>query len=150
MMFVFIGFVIAFVQGGIVRRMAPRFGEKRLIALGMLLLLPGFFIVAWAPCTTSFYTGLFFMAVGSALAMPCLSSLVSRYTPSDRQGSVLGYFRSAGALARAVGPIAGGVLYWQLGSAAPYWLGGAFLLLPLILATRLPAPPGEEGPEAAS
>lgn len=148
-MFVFIGLVIAVVQGGFVRRLAPRLGEKRLILGGIGLLVPGFFVIAWAPGTTSFYGGLFLLSVGSALAMPCLSSLVSRYTPDDRQGSVLGHFRSAGALARAVGPIVGGILYWQLGSASPYWLGGAFLLVPLVLAGRLPAPPSAPVAEAA-
>ena len=51
-----------------------------------------------------FYLGLGFLAVGSALATPCLTALVSLYTPADRQGEVLGTFRSLGALSRAVAP----------------------------------------------
>jgi len=139
-MFVFVGLVIALVQGGIVRRMAPRLGERRLAVFGLVVLLPGFFAVAVTNSVGLLYAGLFAMAVGSALAMPCLSSLVSRYTPVENQGLVLGCFRSAGALARGVGPILGGVLYWQMGSAAPYWIGGVFLLLPLALALKLPPP----------
>ncbi len=139
-MFIFVGFVIAFVQGGIVRRMAPRLGEKKLAIRGLVILLPGFFAVAIAQSAGVLYAGLFAMAVGSALAMPCLSSLVSRYSPLENQGLVLGCFRSAGALARALGPILGGVLYWQMGSAAPYWIGGVFLLLPVGLAIGLPEP----------
>ena len=76
--------------------------------------------------------------------MPCLSALVSRYAPPDRQGWILGQFRSAGALARAIGPLAGGALYWHLGSAAPYWGGALFLLLPLALALGLPPVPARE------
>ena len=74
----------------------------------------------------------------SALAIPCLSALVSRYSPDDRQGFVLGTFRSFGALSRAVGPLLGGVLYWSLGSAAPYYAGAFLLLVPLLLAVQLP------------
>jgi MFS family permease len=140
-MFVFVGLVIAFVQGGLVRRLAPRLGERRLVLAGLVLLLPGLVAIALAAGSAALYTGLFFLAVGSALVMPCLSSLVSRYCPADRQGMVLGQFRSAGALARALGPLAGGLLYWRLGSAAPYWTGAAFLLLPLLLASRLPPVP---------
>ena len=140
-MFVFVGLVIALVQGGVVRRMAPRLGEKRLALVGLVALLPGFFVVAVTGSVGLLYAGLFAMAVGSALAMPCLSSLVSRYTPGENQGLVLGCFRSAGALSRALGPILGGVLYWQLGSGAPYWVGGLFLLLPILLALGLPDPP---------
>ena len=139
-MFVFVGLVIALVQGGVVRRLAPERGEKRLVLVGLTLLVPGFLLLAWAQTAPVLYAGLFLMAVGSALAMPCLSALASRYAPAQRQGLVLGHFRSAGALARAVGPLAGGVLYWRLGSAAPYLLGAAALLLPVLLAARLPAP----------
>ncbi len=151
-MFVFVGVVIALVQGGVVRRLAPRLGERRLVLAGLAMLVPGFFAIAWAQGTGMLYAGLFLMAVGSALTMPCLSALISRYVPADRQGVALGSFRSAGSLARAIGPILGGVLYWQLGSAALYWIGGLSLFLPLALASRLPTPaqePVEEGGEAA-
>jgi MFS family permease len=143
-MFVFVGFVIAFVQGAIVRRSAPKLGEKKLAIFGLIVLLPGFFAIAVTHSVGLLYTGLFAMAVGSGLAMPCLSSLVSRYSPAENQGLVLGSFRSAGALARAIGPILGGLLYWQMGSAAPYWVGGLFLLLPLGLSLKLPRPPLQE------
>ena len=137
-MFVFVGFVIAFVQGGVVRRLAPRLGEKKLTLFGLAALVPGFFAIAWASTPGALYGGLFLMAVGSALAMPCLSALCSRYAPVDRQGLVLGQFRSAGSLARALGPIVGGALYWKFGSFMPYLAGGLFLLIPLYLATKLP------------
>jgi MFS family permease len=148
-MFVFAGILIALVQGGVVRRMAPRLGEKRLTLTGLALLLPGFFAIGAAGSELMLFTGIAFMAVGSALAMPCMSSLVSRYAPSDRHGLALGTFRSLGALARALGPVAGGVLYWQLGSAAPYWAGAAFLVLPLALAVGLPPVPAAEPAPAA-
>ena len=46
-----------------------------------------------------------------------------------------------GSLARAVGPILGSLLYWRLGSTAPYMFGAAFVLIPIGLAMTLPAPP---------
>ncbi len=140
-MFVFVGLTIAVVNGGVVRRMAPRYGEKKLVLAGLVLLLPGFGLIGGAGGTGLFYFGLFCMAVGSALAMPCLSSLVSRYTPDASQGFVLGTFRSMGALSRAAGPILGGTLYWTLGSAAPYYAAAAFLLIPLGMAVGLPPVP---------
>jgi MFS family permease len=72
--------------------------------------------------------------------MPSLSALVSLYTPPDRQGRVLGVFRSLGALARALGPLAASLIYFRFGSAAPYLTGAAALLLPLAVATGLPRP----------
>ncbi len=144
-MFVFVGVVIALVQGGVVRRLAPKRGEKNLAVTGLALTVPGIAAIGFAGSLTVFYLGLFLMAVGSALASPCLSSLVSRYTPADRQGLSQGVLRSMGSLARAAGPILGGLAYWSLGSAAPYYIGAACLLVPLGLARALPPVPAAEG-----
>ncbi|MDP6520607.1 MAG: MFS transporter, partial [Planctomycetota bacterium] len=141
LLFVFIGLVIAGVQGGLVRRLAPRYGERRLILVGLLLHLPAFAMLARVNSSPGMYGALFLMATGSALLMPCLSALVSRYTPADRQGFSLGTFRSMGALARALGPVLGGLAWWRLGSAAPYTNGAIFMLLPLALAFGLPPVP---------
>jgi MFS family permease len=140
-MFTFVGLIIAFVNGGVVRRLAPRLGEKRVAIAGLAVLVPGFLVVGRAGGPGALYAGLVFLAVGSALAMPCLSALASRYAPPERQGLALGAFRSLGSLSRAVGPVLGGILYWRLGSAAPYYAGALLLLLPLYLATKLPPVP---------
>jgi MFS family permease len=140
LMFVFVGVLIALVQGGLIRRLAPRLGDRRLARTGLVLILPGFLLVGFAGSVALLYAGLACMAVGSAFVMPCLGGLVSRYAPADQQGRALGSFRSVGALSRAVGPIAGGLLYWRLGSAGPYVAGAIFLLLPIVLSLRLPEP----------
>lgn len=145
-MFVFIGLMIAFVQGGIVRRVVPKVGERKVSVFGLAALIPGFLLVGFASSVGLLYLGLFFMAVGSALAMPCFSALVSRYSPDNVQGLVLGSFRSVGALARAIGPLLGGVLYWLYGSEAPYITGAVLILLPLYMAIGLPPVP-EHAPE---
>jgi len=140
LMFVFVGLTIAFVQGGLVRRLVPRLGEIRLALFGLAGTIPGFLLIGLAYTELQLYVGLAFMAGASALALPCLTSLVSRYSPADRQGLALGTFRSMGALSRAIGPVLGGLLYFGLGSGAPYFAGAAFLLLPLALVLALPAP----------
>ena len=83
------------------------------------------------------------MAAGSGMAMPSLNSLVSRYTPADRQGLSLGVFRSLGSLSRSIGPIIGGVLYCKFVSTIPYWVGASFLIVPFLMALKLP-PTSEE------
>lgn len=149
-MFVFVGLIIAFVQGGLVRRLAPWLGEARLARFGLALTVPGFVLIGLAESSGVLYAGLACMAVGSAFVMPCLSALVSRYCPADRQGLALGTFRSMGSLSRGVGPILGSLLYWKFGSASPYWVGAAFLILPLGLAMSLPPVPPEEQTDATA
>ena len=147
--FIFVGLIIALVQGGVVRRMAPKLGEKKVTLCGLILLVPGLLITGTAQTGGMFYLGLAFLAVGSALATPCLTALASLYTPSDRQGEVLGTFRSLGALSRAVGPIIACAAYWRLGSEYPYYGAAALVLLPLLLALGLPPVPGRASPEPA-
>ncbi|MCS5627584.1 MAG: MFS transporter [Planctomycetes bacterium] len=146
--FIFVGLIIALVQGGIVRRMAPKMGEKKVTLYGLILLVPGLLVTGTADSVGLFYLGLAFLAVGSALATPCLTALASLYTPADRQGEVLGTFRSLGALSRAVGPIIACAAYWKLGSVSPYYGATALVLIPILMALGLPAVP-KRGDEAA-
>jgi MFS family permease len=137
-MFVFVGLMIALVQGGLLRRLAPALGEKRLVQIGVSCVAPGFLLVAMAGSSTPFYLGLAAMAFGSALVIPSTSALVSKYAPEAQQGFALGLHRSAGALSRAVGPLLGGTLYWRFGASTPYVVSAVFLALPLAMSFGLP------------
>ena len=141
-LFLFIGIVIAVVQGGLVRRLAPKYGEVRLAIAGLIMIVPGLIIVALAqpPSEVPLYFGLFLLAAGSSLVTPSLTALVSLYTPTDRQGETLGVFRSLGSLGRAFAPIAAALVYWKFGSAWPYFGSAMLLLVPIALAWQLPTP----------
>lgn len=43
--------------------------------------------------------------IASATVGPCLTTLVSMYGGEDEKGTIIGIFRSLGALSRAVGPV---------------------------------------------
>ncbi len=139
-MFVFVGLLIALIQGGFVRRLAPKIGEVRLAFAGMAATFPGLILVGLTQTTGMLYAGLFFLAAGSALVMPCLSALVSRYAPAQHQGLALGVFRSLGSLSRTIGPLMGGLLFYAVAPWAPYFLGAAGILWPLLLTRTLPEP----------
>ena len=138
-MFIFIGFVMAMVQGGFVRRRASQIGEEKLVFGAMIFSIPGLLILSQTTSTWSFYLGLFFLAVSSAIIIPCLTALASIYAPSDDQGRVLGVFRSLGSLSRVIGPFLAGIIYWRFGSEHPYLWGSAFIVIPLVLAKTFPA-----------
>ncbi len=143
-MFVFIGMSLIFFQGGVARQLIKRVGERRTALAGVCCTLPGFLIIGNAASTEVLYGGLLLMTAGSGMTMPSLNSLVSRYTPGDRQGLSLGVFRSLGSLSRAIGPIMGGLLYWKFDSSMPYWIGAAFLVVPFFMALNLPPVPDDE------
>ena len=102
-MFIFIGVTLALVQGGYVRRKVQTVGEKRMALQGLVSIIPGLVIIAYAYSSWMLYLGLFFLAIGSSLVIPTMTSLVSLYTPSTEQGRSIGIFRSLGGLARVIG-----------------------------------------------
>jgi MFS family permease len=139
-MFVFIGLIIALVQGGYVRRKAHLIGEGKMAFQGLTLLIPGLLLIGFAKGSLLLYTGLFFLAMGSAMSIPTLTSLVSLYTPKDLQGKSLGIFRSLGSLGRVIGPLTASVIYWKYGATYPYVIGAIFLIIPIIMVKMLPEP----------
>jgi MFS family permease len=139
--FIYIGFIIAFVQGGVVRRKAASVGEKKMATMGLFALIPGLILIALAESVFMLYAGLFFLAIGSSMVIPCLTALVTLYTPASEQGHSVGIFRSLGALARVAGPIFAAVFYYRFGSSSPYLVGSIFLLIPIYMVTKLPMPP---------
>lgn len=140
-MFIFIGFVIGMVQGGYVRRKAHQIGERKMSFNGLIAIIPGLILLAFAQGPLMLYGGLFFLAVGSAMIIPCLTSLVSFYTPKGMHGQSLGIFRSLGSLGRVIGPIYASLVYWRFGSVKAYLIGAALIILPAMLVKVLPNPP---------
>jgi MFS family permease len=139
-MFVFIGFVLILVQGGIVRRLASPVGEKRLAVIGIACGIAAFLILAVALNLGLFFGALALMAFSIGLASPTLSALVSLYTKEEEQGAALGVFRSAGSLARAIGPLLAAFTYFAYGSKSAYLFGALIVVLPLLLVLQLPKP----------
>jgi len=139
-MFIFIGFIIGMVQGGYVRRKAHQVGERKMSFQGLVAIIPGLLILAFAQSPFLLYMGLFFLALGSAMIIPCLTTLVSFYTPRGMQGQSLGIFRSLGALGRVIGPVYASLVYWRFGSMNAYLIGAALVLFPAFLVKKLPAP----------
>lgn len=143
-MFIFIGFIIGMVQGGYVRRKAHQIGERKMSFQGLIAIVPGLIILAFAKAGWMLYAGLFFLSLGSAMIIPCLTSLASFYSPSHMQGQALGIFRSLGALGRVIGPIYASLVYWKFGSVNAYLIGAALIIIPALLVRRLPEPPKKE------
>lgn len=147
-MFLFIGFVLILVQGGIVRRLANPVGEKRLAVSGLACGVLAFLALAFAAQIGPFFIALAIMAISIGLTSPTLSALVSLYSDETRQGANLGIFRSAGSLARAIGPLAAALIYFIFGSSSAYIFGAIIILIPLAMALPLPQPAKPEGTEA--
>ena len=135
---VFIAAIMVVIQGGAIRPLARRFGERRLLLAGSLLLTASLAAVPWARPVAVLLIPLAISGAGRAIAHPAMLSLVSRGAEADRRGEVMGTFQSSASLARVVGPALAGLLYDQ-GPALPFLLGAALMVVGLILGLGLPA-----------
>jgi MFS transporter, DHA1 family, tetracycline resistance protein len=142
----FVGVLIVLVQGGLVGRLARRFGEGRLTVVGAALMVPGLLLIPLAPGSRGagyavLYTAMVPLALGNGLLHPSLHSLLSRRAPGDEQGGVLGLNQSLSSLARVAGPTAGGLLFQTLGIGTPFLAGGAVMLAAATVAVSAVRPP---------
>ena len=157
-LFLFNGACMIFAQG-LARQLVKRLGQRKVVMLGMLVAAVAFVSVALIPTPTpatpspawsegAFYLGLGLISFATGLILPSVSALVSLYSDASEQGRNLGILRSAGSLARVIGPVTAALLYFHFGSHFWVYLGGALLMLPAIWIVRGLPDPSPEGTSA--
>lgn len=132
-LFGYLGVVMALVQGGLIRRLAPRWGDKNLAVWGCFLMAVG---LATIPLNSSLLwlvatSGI--LAVGESLANPALISSISKGTHEFIQGQTMGVTQSLASLSRFIGPVTAGYLYQQHGALSPYLVSAGLMLVTLLL-----------------
>ena len=148
-LFLYVGFLGAGVQGGLIGRLVKAHGERVVILGGIVLISIGLailpvasagFALSWK-ILVPLLTSLALLAFGQGLNHPATMGLLSRLTRDSAQGSTIGLTRSFGALARTLGPAAGTSLFAVWGPTSPFWAGFALMLLALGLAVaKVPTP----------
>ena len=138
-LFLFMGVIVAGIQGGLIGKLAKAVGEKALIIIGALSFTAAFIAVPSIYRVPLLYVIAFFVALGQGLTYPSLTSLVSKAAPDNERGSILGLATSIGSLARFIGPVATGWLYDAAGVRGAFWGAAAFTAAATIIAFTLPA-----------
>jgi MFS family permease len=127
-------FVMAGIQGGGIKPLAQRFGERKLLLGGVTLMAAAFLAVPAPASVGLLLVPLVLSAVGRAVSQPSMLSMVSFEATPETRGAVMGRFQSAASAARTIGPLVAGVLFdWQMG--LPFWFAGILMLIaiPLVL-----------------
>lgn len=152
--FAFIGIIGVLIQGGMIRRMVPKYGERKLAAFGAFVLAASLFLLPMSQelgglgALLAISAG---VAVGNSFMTPTLNGLLSRSVDKRWQGRALGLMQSSGSLGRAVGPaLAGWLAMFNLREHYgrwPFFTSGFLLLIAFGLVLTLfrtePAPLSE-------
>lgn len=108
--FALIGFLVALVQGGVVRPLTKYVSEARLAIAGASIEVVGFAVLTFSivlaspeQAVTWLFVSLVIIVVGYACLQPNLYALLSRWSDPQRQGATLGVGQSVNALARIFG-----------------------------------------------
>ena len=138
--FGFIGICGAIVQGGLIGVFTKRVGVRRMLLWGCPAIAMGLMIIPLPEAGNTFYVvqaiSIVLLSLGNGLMMPAINSLVSRNTPPESQGRMLGLLQSTSSLARAFGPFIAMVLYHQF-SSLPYLVGGGLMVIAFFLSLIL-------------
>jgi DHA1 family tetracycline resistance protein-like MFS transporter len=124
--FMYVGLSIALVQGFLVRKLMPKYGERKLLIVGYV-----FFILAMAGIGAAEVIWFLaiantFLALGHGLLNPAVNGSLSLLATAKEQGELMGVNQSLAALARVFGPPIGGYLYKTYGTASPFYAAAVF------------------------
>lgn len=135
-LFAFVGLISATIQGGLVGKLARRFGEAALVGAGATLLAAGLFALPYASTIPVLLITMVVLGAGFSVVSPSLNSLISLQVGPTEQGGMMGVARSVTTLARVAGPAWAGFLFAQWGRDWPYLAGGTVMVAVVALAVR--------------
>jgi DHA1 family tetracycline resistance protein-like MFS transporter len=136
----YVGITLGIAQGVFIGPLIARFGERNVARIGLTLVAPSLAIMPFLPSVAWVVLGSTFLSFGAGIATPSIQSLISRTASAGMQGGIFGITQGLGALARIFGPISGQTAL-QRDLRLPYLIAGGVVLLPVLLAWFVIAPP---------
>ena len=138
-----VGVTAAIVQGGLVRRIIPKLGERMAITVGILITTTAFVLYGVAPAGWVFYVAIVVGALGG-MTGPATQGLMSKAVPPSEQGMLQGGLASLTSITSIVGPpLATNLFGFFISDRAPvkvpgaaFFAGAVLLLLGLAAARR--------------
>lgn len=136
----YVGVLAVLIQGGAIGPLVRRYGERRLVQAGLLLLGSSLILTAFTTSWPLLLVVLIPLALGTSLSTPALNSLISRESPPQEFGRIIGLSQAGAALARVVGPITAGFALNHGGVPAPFLVAAVCGLVAFAGAMRLREP----------
>jgi MFS transporter, DHA1 family, tetracycline resistance protein len=135
--FLAIGGAGMLVQVLLIGPLVARYGEARIIVGGLILLATSMVLQPLIRMPVLSVGLMAMLMMGHSLAFPNAGALVSRSTPADQQGSVMGLNMATNALSRIVAPPVFGWVYGNIGPDAPYFLCAAMITGVIFIARQV-------------
>lgn len=131
--FAFIGLATVITQGGIIRILVDKVKEEKLIQAGFFFVAASSLIIFFSHSVSMLFISAAFLALGLGFINTSARAKISLHSSDEEQGLVLGAVEGLSSLARAIGPITGGILIDQMSMTAPFLISSIFLIFGLLL-----------------
>ncbi|HRH02497.1 MAG TPA: TCR/Tet family MFS transporter [Bacteroidia bacterium] len=139
----FVGLMVALVQGGLIRIINPKLGQKRSVYFGLALYGIGLFLFSIASQGWMMFAILVPYCLGG-ISGPALQGIISNQVPTNEQGELQGGLTSVMSLTSIIGPplMTNLFSYFTASSApiyfpgAPFFMGALLCVLSVGLAMR--------------
>jgi DHA1 family tetracycline resistance protein-like MFS transporter len=139
----FVGLMIAIVQGGLIRIVIPKLGQKKSIYIGLTLYVIGFVCFAFATKSWMMFAFVIPFSLGG-ICGPALQGVMSGQVPANQQGELQGALTSLISVTSIVGPLLMTNLFSYFTAAdapiyfpgAPFLMGAVLTLFSVLFAVR--------------
>jgi len=152
--FLYIGFLSVVMRSLLLGPIVSRLGETWSMRLGAMALIAGFITYTLA---TGFWTLALVMPlvpIGTALLFPTTTALTSRWVEKSELGTTMGTAQTFAGMSRTVAPLISTTLFQRVGSAVPFYVGAAYIVVVLFLSLRVedgaPTTDADDEPKPAS
>jgi multidrug resistance protein len=136
LMYFVAGVGMALVQGLLIGKLAPRYGEKRLAVIGLSGFAIGGVLYTLVPVFGWLYPLTFIQFALTGFIFPTLGTMASRQVNQSEQGMLAGVRAAMGGLTAALGPLWAGLSYDHIAPVAPFWVGAVIVLAAGVILAR--------------
>lgn len=133
-----IGLSIAIVQGGLIRIIVPKLGQKKSVYLGFLFSLIGYILFAFANQGWMMFAFMVPFALGG-IAMPAIQGIISNRVPANEQGEMQGAITSLISVTSIIGPVLMTELFYSFtqNNSSLYFPGAPFMMSAILVTISL-------------
>ncbi|WP_437275600.1 MFS transporter [Sorangium sp. So ce375] len=132
-LYAFSGLIGGSIQGGLIGRLAKRYGEERLALLGFGTMVIGYGLLGVAYTLPVLLLLVGIAAFGAAVVRPAITTLLTKSVGRDEQGAALGVSQSLASISQIIGPIGAGWLIEHRALAAYGLMAASFAAIGVLL-----------------
>ena len=137
LLFVFVGLATAFVQGTLIGRLVPHYGEKRMALVGLLGSVIGWPLIMLTPALWMLFPVTFLQSGITGFIWATTGAMAAGLVQEHEQGQLAGVNVALAGLMSMLGPLWAGAVYDRVAPNAPFWMGSIILILACLLLARV-------------